>query len=88
MELPEFERGLSARVELTVTDADTAQSLGSGDVPVALVLTKSDLDPDGYMKAAQLGRTLGVSRERARQIEARAKEKLRQRLQQVAPHAA
>jgi ribosome biogenesis GTPase / thiamine phosphate phosphatase len=33
---------------------------GSGDVPVALVLTKSDLDPDGYMKAAQLGRTLGV----------------------------
>jgi predicted thioesterase len=26
--------GLSARVELTVTDADTAQALGSGDVPV------------------------------------------------------
>ncbi|GGQ50875.1 thioesterase family protein [Couchioplanes azureus] len=34
MELPEFTAGLSARVELTVTDADTAQSLGSGDVPV------------------------------------------------------
>ena len=34
MELPEFKPGLSARVELTVTDADTAQSLGSGDVPV------------------------------------------------------
>jgi fluoroacetyl-CoA thioesterase len=34
MELPEFVPGLSARVELTVTDADTAQSLGSGDVPV------------------------------------------------------
>ncbi len=34
MELPEFNPGLSARVELTVTDADTAQSLGSGDVPV------------------------------------------------------
>lgn len=34
MELPEFSPGLSARVELTVTDADTAQSLGSGDVPV------------------------------------------------------
>lgn len=31
MELP---TGLSARVELTVTDADTAQALGSGDVPV------------------------------------------------------
>src|SRR5690349_13878904 len=34
MELPEFPPGLSARVELTVTDADTAQALGSGDVPV------------------------------------------------------
>lgn len=26
--------GLSAQVQLTVTDADTAQALGSGDVPV------------------------------------------------------
>lgn len=34
MQLPEFAPGLTARVELTVTDADTAQSLGSGDVPV------------------------------------------------------
>lgn len=34
MELPEFTPGLGAQVELTVTDADTAQSLGSGDVPV------------------------------------------------------
>jgi len=34
MELPEFAPGLSARVELTVTEADTAQALGSGDVPV------------------------------------------------------
>jgi predicted thioesterase len=34
MELPEFSPGLSARVELTVSDADTAQSVGSGDVPV------------------------------------------------------
>jgi predicted thioesterase len=30
----ELQPGLSARVELTVTDADTAQALGSGDVPV------------------------------------------------------
>jgi predicted thioesterase len=29
-----FPVGLSARVELTVTDADTAQAMGSGDVPV------------------------------------------------------
>ena len=34
MELPEFALGLSARVESTVAEADTAQSLGSGDVPV------------------------------------------------------
>lgn len=34
MELPEFAPGLTARVELLVTDADTAQSVGSGDVPV------------------------------------------------------
>ena len=34
MELPEFAPGLNARVESTVTDADTAQALGSGDVPV------------------------------------------------------
>lgn len=34
MELPEFAPGIGARVELTVTDADTAQALGSGDVPV------------------------------------------------------
>ena len=34
MELPEFPPGLTARVELTVTDADTAQANGSGDVPV------------------------------------------------------
>ncbi|MEH1169358.1 hotdog domain-containing protein [Micromonospora sp. CPCC 205539] len=31
---PAFAPGLTARVELTVTDADTAQAVGSGDVPV------------------------------------------------------
>src|SRR4051812_27208585 len=34
MELPEFAPGTAARVELTVTEADTAQAMGSGDVPV------------------------------------------------------
>jgi fluoroacetyl-CoA thioesterase len=33
-DLPELAPGLTARVELTVTDSDTAQALGSGDVPV------------------------------------------------------
>ncbi|HEY0700087.1 MAG TPA: hotdog domain-containing protein [Micromonospora sp.] len=31
---PGFIPGLAARVELTVTDSDTAQAVGSGDVPV------------------------------------------------------
>ncbi|MGB2566835.1 thioesterase family protein [Micromonospora citrea] len=31
---PPLPPGLTARVELTVTDADTAQAVGSGDVPV------------------------------------------------------
>ncbi|SDZ11592.1 Thioesterase superfamily [Micromonospora pattaloongensis] len=31
---PGFTAGLSAHVELTVTDSDTAQAVGSGDVPV------------------------------------------------------
>jgi predicted thioesterase len=31
---PSVPAGLTARVELTVTDADTAQAMGSGDVPV------------------------------------------------------
>jgi len=30
----QLQPGLTARVELVVTDADTAQTLGSGDVPV------------------------------------------------------
>lgn len=34
MAQPEFAPGLTARVELIVGDADTAQYLGSGDVPV------------------------------------------------------
>ncbi|MDP9792181.1 putative thioesterase [Catenuloplanes nepalensis] len=33
-EQPVFTPGLTARVELTVSDSDTAQALGSGDVPV------------------------------------------------------
>ena len=33
----------------------------SGGVPSALVLTKSDLDEEGYLKAAQLARRMGVA---------------------------
>jgi DNA-directed RNA polymerase sigma subunit (sigma70/sigma32) len=41
-------------------------------------------DPEDELSLAEIGRKLGVSRERARQLEERAKGKLRQRLEQVA----
>jgi RNA polymerase sigma-32 factor len=42
---------------------------------------------DAEMSLAAIGRTLGVSRERARQLEARAKKKLRKSLDEFAPAA-
>jgi RNA polymerase sigma-32 factor len=41
-------------------------------------------DPEDELSLAEIGRRLGVSRERARQLEARAKRKLRDRLQPLA----
>ncbi|HVY47848.1 MAG TPA: RNA polymerase factor sigma-32 [Minicystis sp.] len=41
-------------------------------------------DPEEELSLAEIGRRLGVSRERARQLEARAKKKLRERLEPLA----
>jgi len=42
-------------------------------------------DPEDELSLAELGRRLGVSRERARQLEARAKKKLKHRLRAMTP---
>jgi DNA-directed RNA polymerase sigma subunit (sigma70/sigma32) len=45
-------------------------------------------DSEEAMSLAEIGRRLGVSRERARQLEARAKRKLRTRIVENAPSQA
>jgi RNA polymerase sigma-32 factor len=49
-----------------------------------IVETRMMADPEEELSLAEIGRRLGVSRERARQLEARAKKKLRDRLQPLA----
>ena len=49
-----------------------------------IVETRMLADPEDELSLAEIGRRLGVSRERARQLEARAKRKLRDRLQPLA----
>ncbi len=50
-------------------------------------IVENRLLTDDEMTLAALGRKLGVSRERARQLEARAKSKLREQLEDLAPAA-
>ncbi len=49
-----------------------------------IVETRMMADPEEELSLAEIGRRLGVSRERARQLEARAKKKLRERLEPIA----
>ena len=49
-----------------------------------IVETRMMADPEEELSLAEIGRRLGVSRERARQLEARAKKKLRERLEPLA----
>jgi RNA polymerase sigma-32 factor len=51
-------------------------------------IVEQRLMSDDELSLAELGRRLGVSRERARQLEARAKRKLRRELQSLAADAA
>lgn len=49
-----------------------------------IVNSRMMADPEDELSLAEIGRRLGVSRERARQLEARAKRKLRERLEAIA----
>lgn len=64
-----------------------ASALDGLDRRERFIIEKRVLTEDG-MSLAALGRRLGVSRERARQLEARAKQKLRDSLGEFAPVAA
>jgi RNA polymerase sigma-32 factor len=68
-------------------EARLGDALGVLDERERYIVEERILSEDGRTLAA-LGRDLGVSRERARQLEARAKRKLRAQLREFAPAAA
>lgn len=68
-------------------EARLGDALGALDQRERYIVEERILSADGRTLAA-LGRDLGVSRERARQLEARAKRKLRAQLRDFAPAAA
>jgi RNA polymerase sigma-32 factor len=70
----ERERALTARVRSAVAELDARERF--------IVEARIMAEAEGELSLAEIGRKLGVSRERARQIEVRAKAKLKKKLAQ------
>jgi RNA polymerase sigma-32 factor len=66
---------------------DLGEALGALDTRERYIVEKRIMSDD-ELSLAELGRQLGVSRERARQLEARAKRKLRRQLEALGQDAA
>ena len=73
--------------ELAALNTKLSTALEILDRRERFIIERRLLDDEG-MSLAAIGRRLGVSRERARQLEARAKKKLRAQLAEFAPSAA
>ncbi len=74
----EFADGLSDRLDVALHGLDRRERY----------IVEQRIMGENGVSLAELGRRLGVSRERARQIEARAKRKLRKQLAELQPNAA
>lgn len=85
-ELPRQDHLYERSARQHAVESRLADALGALDQRERYIVERRILSDD-EMTLAALGRDLGVSRERARQLEARAKQKLRQSLQDLAPAA-
>ena len=81
------EHSFLAHERKDVIEQRLTQALGDLDGRERFIVEQRYLNDDSASLAA-IGRTLGVSRERARQLEARAKKKLRDRLEDLSELAA
>ncbi|MBN8615763.1 MAG: sigma-70 family RNA polymerase sigma factor [Deltaproteobacteria bacterium] len=79
---PTAEAELADEESMTVARRRLHEALGELDARERYILEQRFLQ-DEEASLASIGRTLGVSRERARQLEARAKQKLRDQLQDL-----
>jgi RNA polymerase sigma-32 factor len=81
------ERELMAQQQHDKQQTDVTDALETLDQRERFIV-ESRIMGDDELSLAELGRRLGVSRERARQLEARAKRKLRRQLEALGQHAA